>query len=392
MQKINRRQFIQTSALGLSASVSLCGGIYSARTESERSATVNTTSQRLLVSGYRDHATQSIFGVLISDTEGNLISDITVDDRVHMADLFPHHASPAVLVNSREPDAPLKKYSTSGELLAHLMPPENMHYEGHSVFSADGRFIYSTASHYVEKTGYVLEIHAADLTLKRIIATDGIGPHELIIDGDQLYIANTGVLTHPNSGRDPLNISTMKSELVQIDIPTGAIKQRWKSPIQALSARHLTQMPDGSVLVGCQYQKQDDRPATVALARDGESQLQLLQPENEHYYWDMKGYTASLRAFPKSSAYAGAALISNPRGHLLSHWQPQQAIKPGVQTLEFSKGIVLGDSEGWISAGAGELWHWQATNQELTKITAAIKSNFWWENHLHSRVLRLSNT
>lgn len=391
MPNINRRQFIQTSVLGLSASASLYSGVYSANNTSAKSD-VDHTAQRLLVSGYRDQATQSRFGVLISDTRGNVISDITVADRVHMADLFPHSSPAAVLVNSRKPDAPLRKYGASGELLAELMPPENMHYEGHSVFSADGRLIYSTASDYQQQTGYVLEIFAADLTLNRVIATGGIGPHELIIDADQLYIANTGVLTHPDSGRDPLNISTMKSELVQIDIPSGAIKQRWSSPIQALSARHLTQMPDGSVLVGCQYQKQDDRPATVALARNGESELQLLQPDNEHYYWDMKGYTASLRAFPASSAYAGTALISNPRGHLLSRWQPQQATQPDTHTMQYSKGISLGQDEGWISAGAGELWHWQAANQQLTKITAAIKPDFWWENHLHSRILRVSGS
>lgn len=387
MQKINRRQFIQTSALGLSASASLFSGMYYSANHASEKSEAGNTAQRLLVSGYRDHKTQSRFGVLITDTSGNIVSDIVVPDRVHMADLFPHNSPAALLVNSRKPNAPLRKYSTSGKLLAELMPPENMHYEGHSVFSADGQYIYSTASNYLEKTGYVLEIHANDLTLKRMIATGGIGPHEVIIDDSQLYVANTGVLTHPDTGRDPLNISTMKSELVQIDIPSGTIKQHWACPIQALSARHLTQMPDGSVLVGCQYQKQDDRPATVALARSGESQLQLLQPENEQYYWDMKGYTASLRAFPASSAYAGTALVSNPRGHLLSHWQPQQAIRPETQPMRYSKGIALGLDEGWISAAAGELWHWQAMNQQLTKITTAVKPDFWWENHLYSRVL-----
>lgn len=378
---MNRRQFLQTSALGASSAVAFASGWQLSQKN------LAHTSGRLLVSGYRDHKTQSRFGVIVTDTLGNIISDITVPDRVHMADLFPYNSPAAVLVNSRKPNAPLRKYTLAGELLAELLPPENMHYEGHSVFSADGRFIYSTASNYQEQSGYVLEIQADNLTINRVIATDGIGPHELIIVDNQLYIANSGVLTHPSSGRDPLNISTMQSELVQIDIPSGAIKQRWASPIQALSIRHLTPMPDGSVLVGCQYQKQDDRPATVALARNGESELQLLQPDNEHYYWDMKGYTASLKAFPASSAYAGSALVSNPRGHLLSHWQPQQVTKPGTQPMQYSKGITLGLDDGWISAGAGELWHWQAANQQLTKITAAIKPDFWWENHLYSRVL-----
>lgn len=376
---MNRRQFIQTSALGVSSAIAFASGWQL----SQRN--LAQASGRLLVSGYRDHKTQSHFGVIVTDTMGNILSDFSVPDRVHMADLFPNAAK--VLVNSRKPFAPLRKYNLAGELLAELMPPEQMHFEGHSVFSDDGNTLYSTASNYQQGKGYVLEINASDLSLQRIISTDGIGPHELVIDADQLFIANTGVLTHPDSGRDPLNIDTMQSELVQLDLASGMIVHRWSCPTPALSARHIAQMADGSILVGCQYQKNNDRPASVAIAKPDQTTLQLLQPNNEHYYWDMKGYTASVRAFSASSPFAHQALISNPRGHLLSHWQPNTVIAPQTHKMAYSKGIVLGKTEAWISAGAGELWHWDANSQKLQKWVTAIKADFWWENHLHSRVL-----
>lgn len=376
---INRRQFVGLSLFS--------AGLLSAGISGWFAATHRP--QFLLVSGYRDKTSQSQFGILVSDTSGQIVSDFPVPDRVHMSDFVPAYApgpTPAIIVNSRAYQAPLQKYDLNGRLLAELAPPADSHFEGHIVFSEDSRFIYATTSNYEEQTGYVLEINATDLTLVRRFSSGGIGPHELVIRDNQLYVANTGVLTHPDSGRDPLNIDTMQSELVQIDIHSGDIRWRWASPIQALSARHISLMADGSILVGCQYQKNDDRPASVAIAKPGEKQLEPLSPEQEQLHWDMQGYTASVEAFGKESALAGQAFISNPRGHLLSHWTPDSDRKPLAKNMTYSKGIVLADDQAWISAGAGELWHWQP-GQELKQIQSSIKSDFWWENHMNGRMI-----
>ena len=381
----NRRRFLYLSALSLAAA----GGLSAAKYYAATPQAAVKKGQRLLVSGYRDKTSQSRFGILTSDCQGHIVSDFAVPYRIHMADLFPAQPQQqtAILANSRAPGAPLQKYSLNGTLLAELMPPEQMHFEGHTVFSDDGRLLYATASHYTQQQGYVLEVDCQTFTLQRLLPSGGIGPHELVISHDQLFVANTGVLTHPDSGRQALNIDSMESSLVQLDISSGTIVHRWHSPIQALSARHLAIMADGSLLLGCQYQKKDQRPACLALAQPGATQLTLLGNDNERYYWDMKGYTASVTAFDKHSPLAGQALISNPRGHILSQWQPADGTLLSSQTMPFSKGIVVADTEGWITAGAGELWHWDGLRHQLVPVTQKIKADFWWENHLYGRVI-----
>ena len=397
-QRLNRRQFLQLSALTLAGASATFAGVRNASLtkESQLLAQQRRLGQPLLVSGYRDRATQSRFGVMISNTLGQVVSDFSVPQRLHMADLFPAvedanqpsaGLTPAVLANSREPGAALQKYDFYGRLLAEQLPPSNMHFEGHTVFSADGRKLYTTASDYVAQRGYVLELDSNTLAIERQFHSGGIGPHELVIHADQLFIANTGVLTHPDSGRSALNIDTMESNLVQLDISSGNIEHRWRSPIQALSARHLDVLADGRVLVGCQYQKRDQRPACLALAQPGATELTLLDNNHEHYYWDMKGYTASVKAFAPGSALAGQALVSNPRGHLLSHWQANNSTLLNRQDMQYSKGIMVSGSDAWISAAAGELWHWDGQRHQLMPVTRQIKADFWWENHLYGRVI-----
>ena len=123
----------------------------------------------------------------------------------------------------------------------------------------------------------------------------------------------------------------------------------------------------------------------IAIASAGSEQLQLLEPDNDWLHWDMQGYTASVRAFSPGSKHANAALISNPRGHLLSHWQGPTPALQDTQAMQYAKGIALLGNQGWISAGAGELWHWQ--NSGLTQLSKSVKAGIWWENHLHGRIV-----
>jgi hypothetical protein len=369
---MNRRQFLQLSCAAMAMSAAAGSGIALA-----------PRSQRLLVSGYRDQATETQFGILVVDAEGNIHADFSVPERVHMADLYP--GEPRILVNSRAPGAPLRRYDFAGQLQAHLPVPDGLHLEGHAVFSADGQVLYASASDYRRGEGRLLIVDANTLQLLDIWPTSGVGPHELVMQGDDLYLANTGVRTHPDSGRKALNIDSMQSELVKLDGNSGELLHRWASPRQALSARHLDVLADGRVLVGCQYQRKDARPPCVALATADSEQLQLLEPDNDWLHWDMQGYTASVRAFSPGSKHADAALISNPRGHLLSHWQGPTPALQDTQAMQYAKGIALLGNQGWISAGAGELWHWQ--NSGLTQLSKSVKAGIWWENHLHGRIV-----
>ncbi|ASP38653.1 hypothetical protein CHH28_08165 [Bacterioplanes sanyensis] len=370
--RLSRRQFLQLSCAASAMSLAGAAGVYHAR-----------PSSVWMTSGYRDQATRQHYGVMVMNARGHIVADFAVPERVHMTELSPDASS--VLVSSREPGAPLRRYHLHGELQASLLPPKNMHFEGHLVVSDNGEHLFATASDYVAGQGHILVIDARSLQLQAIWPTHGTGPHELVYEQQQLWVANTGVRTHPDTGRTALNIEQMQSELLLLDANNGAVKQRWQSPKQALSVRHLDVLADGRALVGCQYQRQDQRPPCVAIADANSAKLTLLETDNDWLHWDMQGYTASVRTFKASSPLAGQALISNPRGHLLSEWQTQPHQLQQRHAMQYSKGVYLYHDSAWISAGAGELWRWQ--DGTLTPITTAVKPGIWWENHLHGRIV-----
>lgn len=376
----NRRRFLQASSLGVALGTAFVSGF--------AMAPAGSRQRLLMVSGYRDAESGEHFGILVLDSEGKTIADFPVPDRVHMADLFPAqaHKAPAILVNSRTPGAPLRRYDFAGNLQDELKVPEGFHFEGHTVFSPDGNTLFATVSDYRSGEGHVLVADASTMNLQAIWSSGGTGPHELVRDGDVIYVANTGVRTHPDSGRTPLNIDTMSSSLVKLSAESGDILQTWASPMQALSIRHLDVLPDHSVLVGCQYQRDDQRPPCVAVAYPDKDSVELLEPENQWLAWDMKGYTASVRTFPSTSPLAGQAMISNPRGHLLTHWNAAPAGLTDKRKMESSKGIWLHGREGWVTAGAGEFWYW--SDGELLQLSGGVKPGIWWENHMHGRLLK----
>jgi len=388
--QINRRQFI---TLATSSIASLA----TASTLTACSAT-KVNQDHLIIGGYSrtDNAGKRLkeYGVLAVQAKNSaqhtkdnyqVISDFSVPDEVHLATLFPDQKS--ILVNSRKPGASLLKYSLKGELLAELKPLKNQHFEGHTIFSSDEKYLYATASDYQQGKGKLLKLNSHDLSLVEVYDSAGIGPHELVWKTNNLIaIANTGVLTHPDSGRDILNIDNIQSNIVLFNTISASIEHEWKVPLPGLSARHLDRMDNGDLVIGCQYKKQDQRPACIAFAKKGHD-LVFADKENENVHWDMQGYTASIKSIPNTNR----ALISNPRGHLLTQWKNNTPIKTNgkltnqlikTESIQFNKGLKVSKDgqHAWISKGPGELLLLKTASNKINKIK--LKENIWWANHL----------
>lgn len=388
MPAINRRDFIRylscTSAgIGL-VNVTAC---------SQGPITLN--NDNLIIGGYSRTNSQSErlkeYGVLAlqgkdasKHTQDNyqIISDFSVPDEVHLATSFPNNKH--ILVCSRKPNASLLKYDLKGNKVAELKPLPNQHFEGHAIFSLDEKFIYTTASDFEAGKGKLLKLNSHDLSLVEQFDSQGIGPHELVWQSaTHIAIANTGVLTHPASGRKILNKDNIQSNIVLFNSQTHSVDHNWQVPQLGLSARHLDRMDDGSLVIGCQYKKQDQRPPCIAFANKAKG-LVFADTENESLHWNMLGYSASIKAIPNSKQ----ALISNPRGHLLTQWQQeiklddQQLIKQ--EKIEYNKGIKIHPQgkRAWISQGPGELLNWDINRQSLQGEAIKVKDNIWWANHL----------
>lgn len=317
----------------------------------------------------------------LSLSDFDILSDFSVPNEVHLACLFPTNDS--ILVCSRIPDANLLKYSLKGELLAELKPLPNQHFEGHGIFSNDEKFLYVTATDYqtnknLKNNGRLLKLNATNLALIEEYSTGGIGPHELVWQSDtHIAIANTGVITHPDSGRKILNEDNIQSNITLFNTNTKSIDHQWDVPLLGLSARHLDKMHNGDLVIGCQYKKQDQRPACVAFATKNKA-LIFSDKNNEPLYWDMKGYTASIKALPNSNK----ALITNPRGGLLTQWQEQRSTDK--TEIEFNKGIKISKNgeQAWVSKGAGELLLLNTNDLKFKGQPIKVKQNIWWANHL----------
>ncbi len=390
--QINRRQFMTLAA----------SSITSLATVSALTACSATkiNPDHLIVGGYSrtDNAGKRLkeYGVLAVQAKNNVlhtkdnyqvISDFSVPYEVHLATLFPDQKT--ILVNSRKPGASLIKYSLNGELLAELKPLENQHFEGHSIFSSDEEYVYATASDYQQGKGKLLKLNSHDLSLVEVYDSAGIGPHELVWQANNMIaIANTGVLTHPDSGRDILNIDNIQSNVVSFNTVSATIDNEWLVPLLGLSARHLDRMDNGDLVIGCQYKKQDQRPPCIAFAKKGHN-LVFVDKENDNLHWNMQGYTASIKSIPKTNR----ALISNPRGHLLTQWKNNtfsdnaEALLPQLvdkQKIKYNKGIKvsMNGKQAWVSQGAGKLLLINPSNNKLSNNSVIVKENIWWANHL----------
>lgn len=387
---MQRRHFLYSSSLAcllpLTAGLTACTSTCAKKLD---------PSKEVIVGGYSEtdqHGNRlDRHGVIIVQPNKtgtfDIISDFSVPDEVHLATLFPDQKS--ILVCSRKPGASLLKYSVEGILEAELPPLNNQHFEGHGIFSIDENHLYVTASDFELHAGRLLKLNSQDLSLIKEYSSGGVGPHELVWQSEKLIaIANTGVLTHPDSGRKILNLNSIHSNVILFNTLNETIDHQWPVPQPGLSARHLDRMDNGDLVIGCQYKKQDQRPPCIAFANKNKGLL-FADTNNETLHWDMQGYTASIKSIPKSDR----ALISNPRGHLLTQWQdnvrltadePLTTQLVSQQSIEFNKGLKItrNGQQVWITKGAGEILSLDLSSHQLNKTVVKIKQNIWWANHL----------
>ena len=146
----------------------------------------------------------------------------------------------------------------SGEKLAQVTCKEDRHFYGHGVYSPDGKWLYTTENEYDSGRGVIGVYDVKDrYRLVETLPAYGIGPHEigLLADGKTMVVANGGIMTHPETGREKLNLAEMDSSLTYIEINSGKLlsAQRLLPKLRLMSIRHLDVGPDDNVAVVMQY-------------------------------------------------------------------------------------------------------------------------------------------
>lgn len=258
-------------------------------------------------------------GVALVDEHAAAMAGPDLPARGHGICLRPGTAEAVVFARRPGTFAAVFEPST-GLVLRRFDTPPDRHFYGHGVFDPTGRVLVATENDFTRGVG-VLGLYDASDGYRRIgeLPAHGIGPHDIALlpDGRTLAIANGGILTVPETGRDKLNLDTMQPSLNLIELTSGALLQEERLPdrLRHLSIRHLDQNGDGLIATGLQWEGNlAELVPLVAIDRGNGLETLDIPPEILRL---LAGYVGSV-SFDRSGLLLAA---SCPRGNHIVFWR-----------------------------------------------------------------------
>ena len=302
--------------------------------------------------------------------DGQSLFAVDLPGRGHAAAAHPHR--PLAVAFARRPGTfAIVLDCITGAARHQLTPPEGRQFNGHGVFSADGRLLYTSEVIAETSEGRIGLWETAGFQRVDEWSSGGIGPHDLKRQADGgLIVANGGIATDP-SDRSKLNIDTMRPNLTRLSTE-GAVTAQAELPpeLWQSSIRHLALAPDGTVAFAMQWEGDPAEPVPLlGLWQVGATPQLCPPPEAEAFR--MQGYAGSV-----AISASGRIALTSPRGgvvmihaqdgaHLATH---ARADVCGVTAL--GAGFLLSD-------GSGALWALE--DQQLRPLT---RSETAWDNHI----------
>lgn len=242
--RLQRRKFLAGAGLAWLTSLTPAGA--------ERLS----VSDILFAAAYMD--ARGAYGVAVLDDQANIVSTHSLPDRGHGFAFDPQ--TRWLVAFARRPGnfaVALDRQQRSQPVAFHT--PGDRHFYGHGAFSADGRLLYAAENAFETGDG-VVGVYDATNGFARLgeFASHGVGPHEIVLmpDGKTLCVANGGIRTHPDQGREKLNLPTMAPSMALIETATGSLLSSHALPprLHRLSLRHMAVDATGQVWIGGQYQ------------------------------------------------------------------------------------------------------------------------------------------
>lgn len=318
----------------------------------------------------------------VVDRQGRQTARLALPSRAHQ--VVAHPSKHWVVVVARRPGDYIKVFDyQKGATLFEIEAKPGYHLYGHGVFSSDGKFLVTTENK-IENGQGRLVVRDVEQGFSEVAdhPSYGIGPHQLAFLSDQqtLVVANGGILTHPDRGREKLNLDTMTPSLDYIDVKSGKLleKQVLDSELHQLSIRHLAVNQADRVTIAMQYQgDMMDNPPLVATHQRGEPLRLLAAPEAINR--SMKQYCGSVSI--DDTGYFAA--VSSPRGDMVTIWD----IDAGNYLSHFrcsdGCGVAPSGHGGFmVSTGTGRIYHYDLATHTLAKLALDISPSVAWDNHL----------
>lgn len=324
-------------------------------------------SEVLFASAYKDP--HGSYGVAILDEAATIVSTHPLPGRGHGFAANPR--ARWLVAFARRPGnfaVALDRRQAAEPLLFHT--PVGRHFYGHGVFSEDGRLLYAAENAFGTGEG-VIGVYDATDGFARIseFPSYGVGPHELLLmpDGRTLCVANGGIRTHPDQGRQKLNLASMAPSMALIDTESGALlsSHSLSAKLHRLSLRHMAVDARRQVWIGGQYEGDllDDVPVLARLDAD----LQLVPVELEP------------RAAVALGKYAGSVTIGND-GTTLAVTSPRSGVLLRIDTTT-GKALDMEFETG--TCGVQARRNGLVSSSETGRFGQASHP-FAWDNHIAS--------
>ncbi len=306
--------------------------------------------------------------------DGQDIFTIPLPGRGHAA--CAHPTAPEAVAFARRPGTyALVIDCVSGEITAQMQAPEGRHFNGHGAYLSDGDTLCTPENDFINGRG-VIGFWSRKQNYRRIgeQPTGGVGPHELrkLPDIDVLVVANGGILTHPDRGREKLNLDVMQPNLAYVDPDRGILELVELTPdLHQNSIRHMDIHADGTVAFAMQWQGDlSEVTPLLGLHKRGNS-VKLLEAGFSRQM-AMNGYAGSV----SYNGTGDTVAITSPRGgqvhfysrsgDYLGHWLRRDVC--GLRDL--GAGFLASDGNGALH---------KITPQSAKPLTVTPRA---WDNHI----------
>lgn len=242
---------------------------------------------------------------------GDITFQIPLPARGHAAAAHPTEAE--IVAIARRPGTFAKVIDcVNGDVRRTLRAPDGHHFYGHGAFSADGTLLFTTENEVATGQGRI-GVWDRSQSYARIeeLSSHGIGPHEILRRANgTLAIANGGIRTHPDTGRQKLNLDTMRPNLTLLSAD-GRLIDKAETQAAQNSLRHIATQTDGTIVCGFQWQGDPfESPPLIALYR-GDGQLRSAKMDDV-LLRTLDGYIGSVSAHGATGFAA-----TSPRGSQL---------------------------------------------------------------------------
>lgn len=368
MREISRRSFFEASAMCIAAPLFIGCDHASA-------------NQLKIVAPTDTHAS----GLSIADVSGQSVSSIQVGNRGHDVAWHPLKQNVAIIFGRRPAFEAYEVDVIRQTVMSTIASNSHSNMQGHGFFSADGSELITVEMDNESAQGILVVRDSQNYQIKKTIPTYGIGPHEahLMPDNKLAVVANGGLLTRPESGREIFNLDSMDSNLSYIELATGKLIEQVKVSEPSASIRHLDVNANGVVVAGMQLQASSRLPKV-----EYKTPLMLSHSIGQPVrLFDHPKLTPQMQNYVGSVKVAGdkdLVCCTTPKGDLAVFWQISTGQLQGYHSFADVCGLAYDDQtqEYVLSNSKGSLRFIETAFLSELKEKRIKFNNLKFDNHM----------